>query len=314
MIAKQGGTFREKANIFTGNILLFTSSSFGTTFPQSLLQPQFTVMIPSVMRLLRNLAFCLIFVGILPFAQAEEALDPSLLFGAQERREEALIGILYDFKMNQQREPAQMDPGVYAKVIDAFLSSGWDEALLNQYFRATKPVYTTQICVPLSSASITPRAFGVEKVVQPRMIAVHYKGQVIPPKGGTYRFVGYADDIIAVAVNGRTVLVGGLFGVKAWTAAGRGNGLRAGNGNMTYGDWFDLAEGEAVDLDVLVGERPGGQFAAFLVYERKGETYEYSGPHPVLPLFRLADAPRPHVDSTNGPLLGPNTELWRALP
>jgi hypothetical protein len=43
--------------------------------------------------------------------------------------------------------------------------------------------------------------------VQPSNWIIHYKGQVSPPSAGTYRFWGTADDLIAVAVNGKTELV-----------------------------------------------------------------------------------------------------------
>lgn len=236
------------------------------------------------------------------------------LFGSQERNEEALIGILYDFKMTQQKEPSGESPETYAKIIDKFLAGGWDESTLNRYFRATKAVYTTQIFIPEASANVTPKAFGVEGVVQPRMIAVHYKGQVVPPHNGTYRFVGFADDFIAVAVNGKTVLAGGRMNVSSWKTSDPG-GMKASNGNLINGDWLELKTDEPFDLDVLVGERPGGQFAAILLFEERGASYQMEGSHPILPVFQLAkmEIPVPPNPRDACPTAPPGA-IWKAVP
>lgn len=241
------------------------------------------------------------------------------LFGSQERNEEALIGILYDFKMNQKREPTGVDPGKYTNIINEFLGSGWQEGPLNRYFRATRPIYATQIFIPLVGANAAPKAFGVDKVVSPRLIAVHYKGQVLPPHAGTYRFAGYGDDILAVAVDGKTVLIGARFnmpmgkGNADWVSK-EGEGARASNGRLTYGDWLTLTVEKPIDIDVLVGERPGGQFSAFLMYQEKGVEYDIIDGHPVLPVFQLAKVKMPETTDRSAPLYAPTEKVWKAVP
>lgn len=66
---------------------------------------------------------------------------------------------------------------------------------------------------------------------------------------------------------------------------------RAGNGYLAYGDWMNLSSGVPNTMEILMGERPGGFFCAFLMVEAKGEKYrkEASG-RPILPIFRLGDA------------------------
>ena len=59
-----------------------------------------------------------------------------------------------------------------------------------------------------------------------------------------------------------------------------------------YGDWIELKAGQPVDIDILVGERPGGVFYGVLLYQKRGETYgvDHEG-RPILPLFQVAAQP-----------------------
>ena len=91
------------------------------------------------------------------FANAKE----ETLFGSTEASSGALIGILYDLKQSQARKPLKIDYEIYAKIVNEFVSSQWDEQVLNRYFRAPRPLYATQVFVPMISASIAPDAFGV---------------------------------------------------------------------------------------------------------------------------------------------------------
>ncbi|MFZ4777344.1 MAG: hypothetical protein ACOYM3_18405, partial [Terrimicrobiaceae bacterium] len=60
------------------------------------------------------------------------------------------------------------------------------------------------------------------------------------------------------------------------------------NSRMRAGDWITWKAGQVVDLDVMIGERAGGVFCAFLLIEKRGETYEQVDGSPVLPVFQLA--------------------------
>ena len=39
------------------------------------------------------------------------------------------------------------------------------------------------------------------------------------------------------------------------------------------GDWFEINEGEVVDMEVLIGEIPGEHFCAYLLIEKEGKLY-----------------------------------------
>lgn len=239
-------------------------------------------------------------------------------FGVKEGSEAALIGILYDLKQTQDRKKTAVNTSTYSNVVDNFLSRNWDEAVLNEYYRVSRPLYTTQIYIPLMNAGSAPKAFEAEKTVEPSRWLIHYKGQVTAPEAGRYRFVGYADDWLAVAVNNKTVLVSNRADLKLtktnWNSKEK-DGMMASNGHLRFGDWVDFKKDESVDLDIAVGERPGGQFSAFLLVQKEGEVYKQSpvGGHPILPIFQLVPKETPEVPPRMGPPFAKTSKPWKAL-
>jgi len=244
--------------------------------------------------------------------------DGSDTFGQKTQSEAALMGILYDLKQTQDRQPTNVDAGAYFGVLDKFISKGWDENVLNQYYRVSRPLYTTQIFIPQISANEAPKAFGAEATVKPSRWVIHYKGQVSPPEDGTYRFVASADDVIAVAVNGKTELVAPLrqhpkqsFPLTNWESTDP-PGLRAAGGQFVNGDWVQMKAGVPIDLDIIVGERPGGVFNAFLMVEKQGGSYEMEGAYPILPIFQVAAFDTPSGDGTLAPKFAKDFPPWKS--
>jgi hypothetical protein len=243
-------------------------------------------------------------------ARAEDASP----FGHDDKNHAGLIAIIYDLKQTQKRQPSRVSSGEYPAVISDFLSKGWDEEVLNRFFRVTRPLYATQVFIPGMEAGAAPKAFGVQDVIKPSEWVIHYKGQVSPPRDGVYRFAGYADDVMAAAVNGKTVLIGcrpDMDFSSVWKSK-ESPGAFAFNGNLVYGDWVEMHKGQPIDLDVLVGERPGGDFCAFLLYEIQGQTYgkDKDGKQ-ILPVFQLAAEEVPAKDPGRGPSFIRSPELWQ---
>lgn len=233
------------------------------------------------------------------------------VFGATTRSEAALIGILYDLKQDQKHKPKNEQ---YLELIFGFLREGWDEGILNEFYRATRPLYTTQVFIPLMNADEAPRSFGVQDIMQPRMWVVHYKGQVSPPHPGTFRFVGNSDDILAVAVNGKTELIAEYPKWRShnhgWREAPR-DGMGTPVGPAVSGDWFTVKEGQVIDLDIIIGEYPGGRFGAWLMIEEQGVTYEKNSQgKPILPVFQLSDSAIPNGENPLARKSRPD-ELWK---
>lgn len=122
-----------------------------------------------------------------------------------------------------------------------------------------------------------------------------YHGQVIPPAAGRYRFWGYADNHLLVAINRKPVFEGSRrdSSFKELGIARTDNPAlpcliaRAG---FACSEWIEVS-GDPVQLDILFGEHGGNITSGLLLVEREGDTYEETfWGQPKWPLF-LTDAP-----------------------
>jgi hypothetical protein len=162
-----------------------------------------------------------------------------------------------------------------------------------------------------------PAAFGVEKLVKPKLWVVFYKGKIVVSHTAWYRFVGFADDACEVAIDKKTVLDGSKPNPANVTSHPSITDVinYPSQAHYTYnfptalpdlpkvnmpfacGDWIQLQEGQPYEMDVLIGEYPGGQFGAWLMVERKDYSYEKTANgSPILPLFRVSNVKMPAVD------------------
>lgn len=240
-----------------------------------------------------------------------------------------LVGRFYDLKQFRDRKPnpalAKLGPlRLASSEVTDFVKGGWNSSSLAKFFQAPTLLYATQIFVPVMDAGAAPKAYGVEKEVEPKAWIAHYKGKVSPPATGAFRFVGAGDDFVVVRIDGRVVLDGGGslvsnfktdrpktpayaydFAENAWF-----NKTRAG---FTVGNRMELRAGQFYDLDIVLSEGPGGRFCAILLCEQEGVTYEKDPKgNPILPLFRLAaSTPEP---SKAAPSFMPDGPVWRAMP
>ena len=192
-----------------------------------------------------------------------------------------LKGYFYDLKQTPDRKETEIKPdgladpsgnytpGVKAHlaVMDEFFKSGWDEKILQKFYRARDPVVAYQIFIPTIPATKAPEAFDVAREVKPSHWVVHYKGTVTAPKDGTYRFVGIADDTIAVRFDGQNVLLANLQKMDS-TAMFTDKGMPTKNDLGLYpGKWFQVERGKTYPVEILISEVPGGAFQAVLLIE-----------------------------------------------
>jgi len=107
---------------------------------------------------------------------------------------------------------------------------------------------------------------------------VWYHGQVLPPRPGRYRFWGYADNHLLVAIDGKPVFEGSRRD-SSFRKLGvpRTNNpalpcliARAG---FACSEWIELS-GDAVQLDLMFGDVGGNLTSGLLLVEREGENYE----------------------------------------
>ena len=239
------------------------------------------------------------------------------MLGQREKLVSAFVGRFYDLKQTKARKPTDVTPDDYHKIFRRYISENWKESNLATYFRARDPIYATQIFTPNIPAVDGPKAFGLEKEVQPSRWLVHYRARVSPPEDGNYHFVGAGDDVMLVKFNGKLVLD------RCWHQQ---DVQLEPEQNYDYG-WSDIPHGfgkgsvvharagQYYDMDVLIGEEPGGRSYAALLIEKEGAVYEKDKKgNPILPVFRLADGPLP--DPAPGQSYAPHAEdgpVWKAV-
>ena len=250
-------------------------------------------------------------------APQQEGSDATY-YGARDDSEAGLLGIIYDLKQTPKRTPTGVDPSTYPGIIEKFLRQHWDDAVLRPYFSAAKPLYTTQIFIPMMGSDEAPKAFGMGDIIKPSCWTIHYKGQVSPPEDGVYRFVGGGDDFIAVAVDEKTVLYqaywsGTVWGSKVpiWTPKDPPVVVNQHCPILT-GDWIALKKNHPVDLDVMIGEWPGGQSQAILLYQKQGVHYgtDETGSL-VLSIFQLAHYNTPVPPLALAPHFLSGVPVWK---
>lgn len=122
-----------------------------------------------------------------------------------------------------------------------------------------------------------------------------YHGQVRPPRPGRYRFWGYADNHLLVAINGKPVFEGSRRDspFKKLGIARTDNPalpcLIAPAG-FACSDWIELS-GDPIELDIMFGEVGGNLTSGLLLVEREGDTYDETfWGQPKWPVF-LTEAP-----------------------
>ena len=238
------------------------------------------------------------------------------LFGFDETLEDDLIGTMYDLKLDASgKKPTGLgpkgNPGVtdddfYKACRELLAGNRVNESALRRYFAVPKRLGATQLFIPYRQADEAPRSFGVADKVKPNFWVIHYKGRFSAPVSGQYRFIGKADDLLWVAVEGRTVLEAHWDNnnfLTSWRPKDHVNehsiyDFMEGNTEddkkkafLTYGDWMNLDAGKPKDLEILLGEYGGGRFFAVLLIQQKGEREKMgkSKDRPVYPLFVTAE-------------------------
>ena len=254
-------------------------------------------------------------------------------FGASFKRPNALEGTLYDLKFSPTGKALGGDaPARIAQIQKAFetMDRGWTgaKAMLDaRYRQAELKLYASNIFIPPRNAAEATKAFECEKEIQAPGWLAYYEGNFSPPVTGKYRFVGLGDDIMVVAVGGKTVL--STFWPNSKLNVTRfepdwlpkdakktdGAGLRfpPHGGGRYAGEWLELRKGQAYRIQITFGESYGGLFSAALLIEQQGVTYPTAGRDTQLPIFMLEPlTPEEiqlkrsnHIDhQTEGPVFG----------
>ena len=231
-----------------------------------------------------------------------------------------LTGFLYDLKQTTDRMPTHIDDGTFYGTIRKYVTDGWDESLFAPYYRSKLPLHANTLNISAKPSEEGPKAFGLEKEVQPAYWIVHYHAKVAPPVAGEYRFAGFGDNVLAVRVNNENVLEAGfpfltdksnlhrLFPFAFPTYIGASG---FGDPHLRYGKTFRIEPSETADIDIVIGDS-GGICCFFLLIQNMDKTYETSPDGtPVLPIFQVGSRPPPTFSAQEEhPPISDKTESW----
>jgi len=232
-------------------------------------------------------------------------LEEVTIFGTGQSIGNDFVGTFYDFKRDRSGRniPHSLDKA--AQDIKEFIRSGWKASELSRYYRAPKKLYATSFIMTAVPSAVAAWAFGEYETIGYQWM-VHYKGKLVHNEAITFRFWGYGDDFMAVAVDGKLVLSTGWSDYAAritpqWrTHSAKSFQYWLGNGKAVVGDWITLEPGVAHDMDFLATEMPGGTFSAALLVEVQGVEYERNQqPGPILPVFKTEEPSLDLIDAIN---------------
>ena len=254
-------------------------------------------------------------------------------FGSSTGSSNQLVGYFYDLKQTADGKPTGMTSELMRHFMAKYIAQGWDDSLLDSYYKSKLPLYTNSYAISTRLSVEGPKAFGLEKEVQPALWVVHYHARVMAPQEGDYRFVGFGDDFMEVRINGTYVLDAGWVSLSAkpdlhqalpnvWSKwygkvgedpGSELPGMGPSNGLLKMGPTFHLDTAEPVDMDVLIGDQ-GGEIAYFLLIQKMDNTYEtLPDGTPKLPFFQLNSGAAPTFsDKEEHPSYSTTPEPWQA--
>jgi len=197
-----------------------------------------------------------------------------------------LKGLFYDLKQDREKQPTKLAKEygegtgteakikAYAKEIAKLNRSRYSASSLKDIFKADVELTFSHLVIPNSRATIAPKAFNVEKDVDPAGWVIVYEGILAQDAPNRVRFTGRFDDLLIVQINNRVVFEG------SWTDyTGKLNeknqipGPRMIGRPMIKADrYIELEKGDSIRI--IIGESPGGHLGGGLFVAEKGVEYK----------------------------------------
>ncbi|MDF7825482.1 hypothetical protein P4B35_15755 [Pontiellaceae bacterium B12227] len=223
-------------------------------------------------------------------------LSEVTMFGSGQSIGNDFVGTFYDMKRNRSGKPIPHDRDTFKQDVKQFIIKGWRPSAWAKFYRSPRKLYTTTFAVPPVQSALAPQAFGEHDTIGYTWIA-HYKGQLVYHEDITFRFWGMGDDLLAVRVDGKEVLLAPWPSHEApftsiWSSSSADNRKYVlGNNLSVVGDWITLKAGEPLDMEVLSSEITGGVFCSLLCVEVEGVEYPKNplGHGPTLPIFKTEE-------------------------
>ena len=267
-------------------------------------------------------------VGGLDGIEVMPDLGQVSVFGSSHSIGSDFVGTFYDFKRTRRGSMAPpMDVDKYNAVVGEFIAGGWKTSKLARFYRSPKQLYATSFMVSGVPSEFGPWAFG-EPGIAGYNYLLHYKGKIVYPQGGRFRFWGMGDNVLVVRVGGKVVFDYGNQFTYAWDGEeSRRSSYHMAHWPAFYGSWFELEPGVALDMELIFGETAGGLSAVMLAVEEEGVDYPRNFENgPMLPIFKTAELGLDEVDAiyeylyedhycvTNGPVFNDYSKpMKRAL-
>lgn len=262
-------------------------------------------------------------------------------FGMVGSGKSSLVGTLYDLKQLKNRQPSGMTDFRMREELRNLMSHGFLPQEFEKYYHPARQLSQTKFWIPTMTAEAAPAAFEADKEVAPSMWMVIYRGTVVAPKSGKFRFVGASDDCLVVRFNKRFVFDYGYtitsLAVKPNLNAPKDSDYArnfilktpmsnplvlypyqeshtctSALGGMAAGQTFEVTEGATYPIEILIAEIPGGYFSTALLIEEIGATYEKSSSgSPILPLFRLDESLPERKTNDDAPPFALSGPVWK---
>ncbi len=228
-----------------------------------------------------------------------------------------LKGQFYNMNRGRDGQPIPMTSDQMEALLHSYFASGWRQSKLSRYYRSPNTIYATTICVPTVMSQLAPEAFG-EQDSEGWCWAVLYEGELVYPEDITFRFWGVGDKLMAVNVDGETVLICAYNSSRRiefadiWQSKDpNDNVYYFGEHRARPSDWITLKAGEPKSIKVLMSDIEGGLVYHMLSVEVQGEEYPRTraGGGPTFPVFRTAEIPVATMDRIYSDLYPGDTTL-----
>lgn len=224
----------------------------------------------------------------------EELASP---FGDKITTGSDLEGYFYNFNRDFSGRKTPMSPDELIEVLYAFMDGGWKPSKLMRYYRSQNPLYTPTICVPTVMSELAPAAFGMHDA-EGYCWGVLYKGKLVYPEDIKFRFWGVGDKLMAVNVEGETVLFCAYRSQtrqrfsSVWQSNDpKDNTYYFGEHRARPSDWITLKANEPKDIQILMVDTDGGLVYHILSVEVENQKYPLTraGGGPTFDVFRTGE-------------------------
>ncbi|MDB4614397.1 FecR family protein [bacterium] len=217
---------------------------------------------------------------------------PELSLPATNPADGSLQGMILGYDSSTPITKAQLHDDVVGPELSPLIRSGFRDRSSLASFKQGEPL---SFCGIAGAFHEFPDRTGLTPYSREGGWMAWYHGQVLPPRPGRYRFWGYADNHLLVAIDGKPVFEGS----RSDSSFKKLGIPRTDNpalpcliapAGFACSEWIELT-GDSVGLDILFGDVGGNITSGLLLVEREGDAYEETfWGQPKWPLF-LTEAP-----------------------